>query len=1183
MAAFPPSLRGPGISLMTICEDPLMQDAAPPERMYNSPTSPLHGEKPTGSWQRIARWSRLWRFIHEGECGTCTEIVLDPDLDPSSDLDPRVKKFLMDRSILKVHLPNGGFNMVKYGDATDVKDIIKLVVGRLAAGDRLFAKCFALKLVHTKSNESYWLHNDLTMYQVRQKYESKHPEEEWRYELRVRYLPKNFQELYSKDKVTFYYLYDQVRNDYMRDIAEHIDHDIAVRLGCIEMRRFFKDMPQVALDKKSNFEYLEKEVGLKRFLPKSVIEGMKPKSLRKLIQQHFRNYAQLTESECVYKFFETLFTVRKFNHERFKCALGSSWSIYVEIVIGPDVGISYLTEKASLPTHMADFVQVQSIQTVSSQDGKGILQLKIAGSSEPLMITCSSLDMAEDMADLIDGYCRLVHDVSDSLWSRKAILSWNSYDSDDDDTESSEGETIPRIPKSSVQHQGNVRHEEPLSPNERISDYAEIVEEDADYSTPDGKPIARGSKRKKSRDYEIARDAINLLEILGEGQFGDVYKGIYCDKEKSQVPVAVKTCKEDSEEAMTEKFLEEAYIMQQFNHPHIVKLIGICSESRPVWIVMELAKHGEMRAYLQNNKHRLDLVTLIMYAYQLSTALSYLESKKFVHRDIAARNVLVSSHDVVKLGDFGLSRWVEEQSYYKASKGKLPIKWMAPESINFRRFTTASDVWMFGVCIWEILMYGVKPFQGVKNNDVIGKIEAGERLPLPPGCPPSLYNLMCVCWQYEPSKRPSFADLKTWLYEILDEERYRQEEEMHRDNRRVAISWGSNGSDDEPAPPKPARPQFPSMSPTGSTPNLSINASISSLPQHWNSTANLPMGHSTPAAGPSPDTGAIKHARSPPVNAFQGYFPSSAGYKQVTAPGNSNFTTGYAAVTHTEMFNRYALQPNHGPSPHEAAATGQYQAPTSRDSPVLSSITPPTVPRSQALDEGELHYRLRMQQRESEEDAKWLRAENLRREKFALHTVQPEDDSDSTKENSPPPPQPIVQPRAPFRTASHGSSGSRSSSTSDSMDTGVPTTPKPAMTLDRTNDRVYDTTTNVVRSVMSMTKEAPSVRAEEYVDLVKKTGIELRGLLASVDDTLPKLPPESHREISMAQKVLSTDMASLISAMKLAQQYSTTTMDTEYRKGMLKAAHILAVDSKNLLDIVDNARARHSGRIEAVS
>lgn len=116
-----------------------------------------------------------------------------------------------------------------------------------------------------------------------------------------------------------------------------------------------------------------------------------------------------------------------------------------------------------------------------------------------------------------------------------------------------------------------------------------------------------------------------------------------------------------------------------------------------------------------------------------------------------------------QLADFGLSRWVEDQSYYHSSKGMLPIKWMAPESINFRRFTTASDVWMFGVCVWEILMEGVKPFQGIKNSDVIGKLENGERLPLPNNCPPRLYSLMSQCWSYEPHKRPNFKNVKETL------------------------------------------------------------------------------------------------------------------------------------------------------------------------------------------------------------------------------------------------------------------------------------------------------------------------------------------------------------------------------------------------------------------------------------
>nr|3PXK_A Chain A, PTK2 protein [Homo sapiens]3PXK_B Chain B, PTK2 protein [Homo sapiens]4GU6_A Chain A, Focal adhesion kinase 1 [Homo sapiens]4GU6_B Chain B, Focal adhesion kinase 1 [Homo sapiens]4KAO_A Chain A, Focal adhesion kinase 1 [Homo sapiens]4KAO_B Chain B, Focal adhesion kinase 1 [Homo sapiens]6YOJ_A Chain A, Focal adhesion kinase 1 [Homo sapiens]6YQ1_A Chain A, Focal adhesion kinase 1 [Homo sapiens]6YQ1_B Chain B, Focal adhesion kinase 1 [Homo sapiens]6YQ1_C Chain C, Focal adhesion kin len=278
-----------------------------------------------------------------------------------------------------------------------------------------------------------------------------------------------------------------------------------------------------------------------------------------------------------------------------------------------------------------------------------------------------------------------------------------------------------------------------------------------------------------TRDYEIQRERIELGRCIGEGQFGDVHQGIYMSPENPALAVAIKTCKNCTSDSVREKFLQEALTMRQFDHPHIVKLIGVITEN-PVWIIMELCTLGELRSFLQVRKYSLDLASLILYAYQLSTALAYLESKRFVHRDIAARNVLVSSNDCVKLGDFGLSRYMEDSTYYKASKGKLPIKWMAPESINFRRFTSASDVWMFGVCMWEILMHGVKPFQGVKNNDVIGRIENGERLPMPPNCPPTLYSLMTKCWAYDPSRRPRFTELKAQLSTILEEEKAQQEE-----------------------------------------------------------------------------------------------------------------------------------------------------------------------------------------------------------------------------------------------------------------------------------------------------------------------------------------------------------------------------------------------------------------------
>ncbi|XP_040844495.1 focal adhesion kinase 1-like isoform X14 [Ochotona curzoniae] len=578
------------------------------------------------------------------------------------------------------------------------------------------------------------------------------------YELRIRYLPKGFLNQFTEDKPTLNFFYQQVKSDYMAEVADQVDQEIALKLGCLEIRRSYWEMRGNALEKKSNYEVLEKDVGLKRFFPKSLLDSVKAKTLRKLIQQTFRQFANLNREESILKFFEILSPVYRFDKECFKCALGSSWIISVELAIGPEEGISYLTDKGC----------------------------------SPLTVTAPSLTIAENMADLIDGYCRLVNGATQSFIIRPQ----------------KEGErALPSIPKLANSEKQGVRTHA-VSVSDEISgdetdDYAEIIDEDDTYTMP-----SKSYGIDKARDYEIQRDRIELGRCIGEGQFGDVHQGMYMSPENPALAVAIKTCKNCSSDSVREKFLQEALTMRQFDHPHIVKLIGVITEN-PVWIIMELCTLGELRSFLQVRKYSLDLASLILYAYQLSTALAYLESKRFVHRDIAARNVLVSSNDCVKLGDFGLSRYMEDSTYYKASKGKLPIKWMAPESINFRRFTSASDVWMFGVCMWEILMHGVKPFQGVKNNDVIGRIENGERLPMPPNCPPTLYSLMTKCWAYDPSRRPRFTELKAQLSTVLEEEKAQQEERMRMESRRQAtVSWDSGGADE--APPKPSRPGYPS-------------------------------------------------------------------------------------------------------------------------------------------------------------------------------------------------------------------------------------------------------------------------------------------------------------------------------------------------------------------------------------
>ncbi|KAM9383741.1 focal adhesion kinase 1-like isoform 1-T1 [Pholidichthys leucotaenia] len=689
--------------------------------------------------------------------------------------------------------------------------------------------------------------------------------------------------------------------------------------------------------------------------------------------------------------------------------------------------------------------------------------------------------MAENLADLIDGYCRLV-----SMETHSFIVRGHK-----------EGErALPSIPKLS----NNEKKLEAVRSGVRAisvsetDDYAEIVDEEDTYTMP------------STRDYEIQRDRIELGRCIGEGQFGDVHQGLYNSPDKGSLAVAIKTCKNCTSDSVREKFLQEALTMRQFDHPHIVKLIGVITEN-PVWIIMELCTLGELRSFLQVRKYSLDLATLILFAYQLSTALAYLESKRFVHRDIAARNVLVSSVDCVMLGDFGLSRYMEDSSYYKASKGKLPIKWMAPESINFRRFTSASDVWMFGVCMWEILMYGIKPFQGVKNNDVIGRIENGERLAMPSQCPPTLYSLMTKCWSYDPSKRPRFTDLKTQLSIILEEEKLQQEERLRMEMRRqVTVSWDSGGPDE--APPKPSRPGYPSPR---------SSEGFFSSPQH-------------------------------------NHFPPSA-HGGVGGVGSS--------YPPTDSWNQH--RPEH------------------------TALWSPNTEDSGCVGQVLMEERLMMQQQQMEDDQRWLEQEESFMKTESRNSRGSIDREDGTLQ---PPggsqhiyqpvgkPEPVAPPKKPPRPGAPAHLSSLASLCPvDSYNEGVKLQPQeisppPTANLDRSNDKVYENVTGLVKAVIEMSNRIQPAAPEEYVPMVKEVGLALRTLLATVDETIPVLPASTHREIEMAQKLLNSDLAELIGKMKLAQQYVMTSLQKDYKKQMLMAAHALAVDAKNLLDVIDQSRLK---------
>uniref|UniRef100_A0A3Q2WXP2 non-specific protein-tyrosine kinase n=1 Tax=Haplochromis burtoni TaxID=8153 RepID=A0A3Q2WXP2_HAPBU len=669
----------------------------------------------------------------------------------SSDLSPTAgvhRDVLSQVKIIKVcflsNSPNLGknFKLIRCEEGWTVKNLISTVLSSGCVGPEIkYTQCYGLLLKHLKSSEIHWLHPDLTVADLTHRYEQQHLEAEWRYDLRIRYIPSDFMEKFQDDRTTMLYFYQQVRSDYMQQYASKVSDGMALQLGCLEIRRFCKDMNPNGLEKKSNFEFLEKEIGLDLFFPKELIDSMKPKQLRRMIQQTFQGYSALNQDQCMAKFFTTLSQCWCFTQESFACQLVQGWSLTIDLVIDPD-GISQHTEN-STPICLAKFSQVRSISCTAESDGRALLKAHIEGAKQPLSVNTSSLAVAENLADLIDGYCRLEG-------AERSLINF---------TFNFKSNVCILIMCFSF-----IR----LTLDSDI--YAEIPEDGADIS---------GEHKISKEDFVVGR-------ILGEGFFGEVHDGT-----GERIRVAIKTCKDCSAD-VKEKFLSEADLMKNLDHPHIVRLIGVI-EADPVWIVMELYEHGELGNYLIENQYSLSTATLVLYCLQICKALAYLEGLNMVHRDIAVRNILVASPECVKLGDFGLSRYVDDQEYYKASVSRLPIKWMAPESINFRRFTTASDIFSMAQ----------QPFFWLENGQVITQLEVGVRLHKPQLCPPIIYSLLTRCWAYEPSGRPSFGQLACSLSDV-----HRMEVELEKDERRNKPRSNSIAFDPNHTEPPPKVPHM---------------------------------------------------------------------------------------------------------------------------------------------------------------------------------------------------------------------------------------------------------------------------------------------------------------------------------------------------------------------------------------
>lgn len=289
----------------------------------------------------------------------------------------------------------------------------------------------------------------------------------------------------------------------------------------------------------------------------------------------------------------------------------------------------------------------------------------------------------------------------------------------------------------------------------------------------------------KLESLEYPRNDIIYIRDIGQGAFGRVFqaKAPGLVKGEDFTMIAVKMLKDEASDDLQSDFEREACLMAEFDHPNIVKLLGVCAIGKPMCLLFEFMGKGDLNELLRScsptnyivptgngnlfSDVRLTHVELTDIAKQVAAGMVYLSERKFVHRDLATRNCLVADDMTVKISDFGLSQKIYAANYYKGNEhDAIPIRWMPLESICYNKFTVESDVWAFGVVLWEIFSFALQPYYGMTHEEVVKYVQEGNILKRPDDCPSEIYKLMVDCWNKKPSLRPCFKTIHTRLCQI---------------------------------------------------------------------------------------------------------------------------------------------------------------------------------------------------------------------------------------------------------------------------------------------------------------------------------------------------------------------------------------------------------------------------------